>query len=335
MKRNSFSHRISRYLNKRFHGKFNKEIKDFKSWLKVCNKFSNIDNFYLSWYEKYVKEMIRASQLHLFIPIPNKDYRVSKKNLDKLIKKNTICLKDIVLPIPNSRAGYSFYISGIIESLWTYLLDNLDEETRYSIFPVYMEGAYEYKHIQLEKGNIVIDAGANIGEFSALAEAKGCKAYAFEPMPYVIDNYLSKTVELNPNITICNYALSDKRDTLEFTIHTADMSASSYVMNQYIMHSDTSTKVKVQAIDLDTFVEENKLPRVDFIKADIEGAERYMLMGAKRVLKEFAPKIAICKYHLKDDPQVLRELILNANPNYVIEEKWKKIYAYVPKSTLS
>ena len=55
-----------------------------------------------------------------------------------------------------------------------------------------------------------------------------------------------------------------------------------------------------------------------------------MLMGAKQVLKEFAPKIAICKYHLPDDPQILRELILDGNPNYVIEERWKKIYAYVP-----
>jgi len=54
-------------------------------------------------------------------------------------------------------------------------------------------------------------------------------------------------------------------------------------------------------------------------------------MGAKRVLKEFAPKIAICTYHLPDDPQVLRELILDANPNYVIVERWKKMYAYVPK----
>ena len=82
---------------------------------------------------------------------------------------------------------------------------------------------------------------------------------------------------------------------------------------------------------MDTFVEENKLPSVDFIKADIEGAERYMLMGAKRVLKEFAPKIAICTYHLPDDPKVLRELILDANPNYIIEEKFKKMYAYVRK----
>jgi len=52
-----------------------------------------------------------------------------------------------------------------------------------------------------------------------------------------------------------------------------------------------------------------------------------MLMGAKRVLREFAPKISICTYHLPDDPEVLRKLILEANPQYVIEERWKKMYA--------
>ncbi|MDR2600473.1 MAG: FkbM family methyltransferase, partial [Oscillospiraceae bacterium] len=89
--------------------------------------------------------------------------------------------------------------------------------------------------------------------------------------------------------------------------------------------------IKVQTIDLDSFVNENNLPRIDFIKADIEGAERYMLMGAKQVLKDFAPKLSLCKYHLPDDSKVLKELILDANPNYVIEERWKKMYAYVPR----
>jgi hypothetical protein len=89
-------------------------------------------------------------------------------------------------------------------------------------------------------------------------------------------------------------------------------------------------KQVAQAITLDGFVHENNLEKVDFIKADIEGAERYMLMGAKNVLHDFAPKIAICTYHLPDDPKVLRELILDANPKYIIEEKYKKLYAYVP-----
>ena len=264
--------------------------------------------------------------------IPHLYYRdrIYQKALNELTIENEICLKDVKLPIPSDKTGDYLYMSGIVESLWTYLLDNADSEIIYSLFPDYMEGPYEYKDIKLDANDIVIDAGANIGEFSALASIKNCKAYAFEPMPRIIDGYLSKTVEKYADITICPYALSDKQDILDFTVHATDISASSYVMNPYIAKNGNHTIIKVQAIDLDAFVDKNNLPRVDFIKADIEGAERDMLMGAKQVLKEFAPKLAICKYHLPDDPQVLRGLILEANPDYVIEERWKKMYAHVP-----
>lgn len=86
----------------------------------------------------------------------------------------------------------------------------------------------------------------------------------------------------------------------------------------------------MDAVTVDKFVQDNGLQRVDFIKADIEGAERNMLMGAQKTLREYAPKLAICTYHLPDDKEVLTELILQANPDYVIEYQWEKLYAYVP-----
>ncbi|MBP3444189.1 MAG: FkbM family methyltransferase, partial [Methanocorpusculaceae archaeon] len=67
----------------------------------------------------------------------------------------------------------------------------------------------------------------------------------------------------------------------------------------------------------------------DFIKADIEGAERQMMKGAVETLKRDAPKISICTYHFADDAAVLREIIKAANPAYRISEKWKKMYARV------
>jgi hypothetical protein len=70
---------------------------------------------------------------------------------------------------------------------------------------------------------------------------------------------------------------------------------------------------------------------VDFIKADIEGAERLMLKGAQKTLARFAPKLALCTYHLPDDPDVMEKLIMEANPNYKIVHKWFKLYAYVPQ----
>jgi FkbM family methyltransferase len=89
-------------------------------------------------------------------------------------------------------------------------------------------------------------------------------------------------------------------------------------------------KAAQELITLDSFVERHDIKRVDFIKADIEGAERNMLRGAQRILREFAPKLSICTYHLPDDPEVIREIIMKANPKYKIVEKFSKMYAYIP-----
>jgi len=314
----------------------NNTIKDIKQHLKIIETIkSSSNNPWLTWYEDYLKGILKMSQIARFIPGCFFPYSYYQKNLyisaiNKIIENDKIKCKDIILPTPCQGSFYesSMWVGAIKDSLFTYLLDDLNEETLYSIMYDwgFGEGPYEYKTVRLEKGDIVIDAGANIGEFSALAGVKGCTAYAFEPIPNIINTYLSKTAEWNPNITICQYALSDKLGELIF-----DEDLSNFGGSSYVREVKNSKKIKVQAIDLDSFVEQNKLPKVDFIKADIEGAERDMLMGAKRVLKEFAPKISICTYHLPDDPQVLRKLILDANPNYVIEERWKKMYAFVPK----
>jgi len=87
--------------------------------------------------------------------------------------------------------------------------------------------------------------------------------------------------------------------------------------------------ITAETITLDEFVLQKKLNRLDFIKADIEGAERNLLWGATNVMREFAPKIAIRTYHMPDDSRLLRSIIKKANPRYTIFEKYKTLYAYI------
>lgn len=189
----------------------------------------------------------------------------------------------------------------------------------------YNEGPYEFGNVRLEKGDVVFDCGANMGFFSILAANYDCQCYAFEPLPANIA-HLNEIVRVNPHIVIAPYALCDEDKSLQFTD-----SASSSTTTRILFDEEEADTITVEGMSMDSYVEKSKIDRIDFIKADIEGAERYMLMGARNVLKEFAPKIAICTYHLPDDPQVLRQLILDANANYIIEERWKKMYAYVRK----
>lgn len=193
------------------------------------------------------------------------------------------------------------------------------------------EGPYEYGSVTLEEDDVVFDLGSNFGMFSSVALAKGCVAHAFEPTPVnfrMIERYLALA---GGEFYVWPYAITEKKGEVSFNIND-DFEKNLNSGNNSIMDRKIcSSSITVPTISLDEFVREHSVQKVDFIKADIEGAERYMLMGARQVLKEFAPKLSLCTYHLRDDPQVMEQLILDANPNYVIEHKWSKLYAYCPE----
>ena len=229
---------------------------------------------------------------------------------------------DVLVPKPlNEQSVEALFALEFIDILLPYIVDD-------KVFcdAIAREGPYELGYCTIKPGDIAIDCGANIGLFSALASNKGAIVYAFEPSGSIVDNYLAKTALYNPNVHIRKYALSDKREQLMF-VDESTFGAGT----RKLTATDVSEKGITEAISIDEFVQEEGITHIDFIKADIEGAERYMLMGAKQVLKEFAPKLSICTYHLPDDRKVLRELILNSNPSYVIEEKFCKMYAHVPR----
>jgi FkbM family methyltransferase len=58
--------------------------------------------------------------------------------------------------------------------------------------------------------------------------------------------------------------------------------------------------------------------RVTFIKMDIEGAEYDALMGARKLIMENRPRMAISVYHKYEDFVTLADLVLKMNPDYRI-----------------
>ena len=236
-------------------------------------------------------------------------------------------IRDIVLPAPEEN-----HINGFLGEVYDFLTPYICDKPEDRIGNWYEggEGPYELKeNVLVEDGDIVFDCGANMGIFSALASVRGCeRVYAFEPSADVIESYLSKTVEYNKNIEVCNLGVGDKNSSAYLDFNPEHITCGK-VENTTNACEDEAEPITL--VTLDSFAEQNSLTHVDFIKADIEGYERYMLMGATRILKEFAPKLAICTYHFPDDPEVLEKLIKDANPNYVVTHKYKKLYAYVPK----
>lgn len=194
----------------------------------------------------------------------------------------------------------------------------------YNDWNTVVEGPYDWQEVSLKTGDVVLDCGANMGVFSVYAAAKGCTVYAFEPTPG-LHPILTQHAKLNQGqIMLESYAVSNQTGATVFHLDPYSCGGSSL-----LVRSTNTVELEVQQLTVDEFVQQRKLKRVDFIKADIEGAERLMLEGAHRTLAEFAPKLSICTYHLPDDKEVLTELILAANPNYKIKYHWQKLYAYV------
>jgi FkbM family methyltransferase len=194
--------------------------------------------------------------------------------------------------------------------------DNYSKENCDLIEEMGTEGPYCYENVMVEKRDVVIDAGAYIGDWSCVAAWLGGNVYAFEPSP--IYNYiLQKCAELN-NFKIVTKGLGDIvcDKMIDTTTHATSASINS------------NKGVPCNLTTIDKFADEQNL-HIDFIKADIEGYERNMLTGASQILKEDCPKLAIKTYHIADDYLVLPKMIQNINPDYKIINRKKVLYAYV------
>jgi hypothetical protein len=66
---------------------------------------------------------------------------------------------------------------------------------------------------------------------------------------------------------------------------------------------------KLPLTTVDKMVAELSLEHVDYIKLDIEGAERRAIAGAKETIAKFHPRMALCVYHLRDDPEEIPKAV--------------------------
>jgi FkbM family methyltransferase len=147
--------------------------------------------------------------------------------------------------------------------------------------------------------------------------------FAFEPSPKIF-KALEETIKLNGaknNVSLIKAGLSSNKgfDYLNIKHHWG---GSSIVSDEHSIGIE-----KIQVTTVDDYVLENGIEKVNFIKADIEGAERLLLQGATQTLKNHKPKLAICIYHLPDDREFLTKLILDANPDYIIKYSSYKLFA--------
>jgi FkbM family methyltransferase len=191
------------------------------------------------------------------------------------------------------------------------------------------EGCYEKFGAILEKGDFVIDAGANVGTFSIVSSTRvgeSGKIFSFEPLDEVI-SVLEENITNNncKNIVIEKNILGEKNKEIDFFYNlNYNYNASSVKIKK-----DGDKVIKLKQITLDEYVLGNKIEKIDFLKADIEGSERDLLKGSENTIKKYKPKISIRTYHLPDDKEVLYKIIKGFVPEYNIVLDKKNLYAWI------
>jgi len=149
----------------------------------------------------------------------------------------------------------------------------------------------------IKKDDVIVDAGASWGPYTLPAGTLGCYVHCFE---------IERTIagELQDNVTLNNLEH-------RVTINTLGLSNDNYCI-------DWDEVKAAQFIKLDDYV----LPKLDFVKLDVEGME-LMALGAKEYLVKYKPKLQI-EVHLHYNKALMRKvtefLLNNVSDKYQREE---------------
>jgi FkbM family methyltransferase len=151
----------------------------------------------------------------------------------------------------------------------------------------YWLGSYEYEkrrafEASVSPGSVVFDVGAHAGFYTLLASelvGDAGKVIAFEPLPRNLA-FLRAHLDLNAvgNVEVIAAAVSDVDGAAGF--QDGPDSSTGFI--------SSSGGRQVAAVSLDALVHEGRIPRPDFLKIDVEGAEMRVLRGGRRVLEEGA-----------------------------------------------
>ena len=163
----------------------------------------------------------------------------------------------------NLRYYLSLGDSGIIGNYYFYIDDYVE-----SIFLIHY----------LTKKDIFIDVGSNHGHYTMISSGVcGSKSISIEPVKATYDR-LKMNIELNKleNVELCNMGISDAEGELFVTNNMGSM-------NRVVDKNYGNNCELVQISTLDKLLASEK--NISFIKIDVEGYEKNVLLGCEKTLK--------------------------------------------------
>lgn len=154
-----------------------------------------------------------------------------------------------------------------------------------------------------ETGDVVFDCGSYDGQTAVEFSQLGCKVYSFELDKINYQKGIAKAEKYQ--FILENLGVGAARGQVHYSAGDAASSI------------QTQGNAVGEIIDIDTYVNEKDISKVDFIKMDVEGAELQALSGARASIGKFKPKLAICTYHKLPDLWEIPLYIKSIRSDYV------------------
>lgn len=174
---------------------------------------------------------------------------------------------------------------------------------------------------RVRPGDTVLDCGANIGVFTREALNAGARlVVAIEPSERNVVALRRSFAEqiAGGRVIIYPKGVWHREDELKFFVYE-NSTLDSFILEQRVEEKAKPREVRMPVQSIDNIVADLKLERVDFIKMDIEGAERHAMTGAAATLSRFHPRMSIAMENLPDDQYVVPPIARKAWPGYRVE----------------
>jgi FkbM family methyltransferase len=166
----------------------------------------------------------------------------------------------------------------------------------------------------VQKGDVVLDCGANIGVYTREALDEGAsQVIAIEPGPENVEclrRNFKREIE-NKTVVIAALGVWDKDDILPLYADPENSGADSFVIRGPNDHV-----INVPLTSIDKLAAQLHLSKVNYIKMDIKGATAKALIGGKGILSSSRPRLALSTEEKEDDPAEIRALVLSLQPSY-------------------
>ena len=164
-------------------------------------------------------------------------------------------------------------------------------------------------------GDIVLDCGAYVGTYTRWALAGGAKlVVAIEPSPDSVEclrRNLAKEIA-GGKVIIYPKGVWDSEGTLPLFVNPDNTAGNSFLPGGKELPG-------IPVTTIDKLVRELKLPRVDFIKADVKGATERMMRGGSDAIALYRPRLALSTEEVEDDPYRIAVLAKKIQPAYEVK----------------